>query len=43
MFQLGWLKLAQFGGHFVALQNGYFKDEGIDAQFSSPAVVPSTP
>jgi ABC-type nitrate/sulfonate/bicarbonate transport system substrate-binding protein len=32
-FQLGWLKLAQFGGHFVALQNGYFKDEGIDAQF----------
>ncbi|MCU1489104.1 MAG: twin-arginine translocation pathway signal protein [Acidimicrobiaceae bacterium] len=34
-FQLGWLKLAQFGGHFVALQNGYFKDEGIDAQFLS--------
>ena len=32
-FQLGWLKLAQFGGHFVALQNGYFKDQGIDAQF----------
>jgi len=34
-FQLGWLKLAQFGGHFVALQNGYFKDEGIDAVFLS--------
>jgi ABC-type nitrate/sulfonate/bicarbonate transport system substrate-binding protein len=34
-FQLGWLKLAQFGGHFMALQNGYFKDEGIDAQFIS--------
>ncbi|MCU1494385.1 MAG: twin-arginine translocation pathway signal protein [Acidimicrobiaceae bacterium] len=34
-FQLGWLKLAQFGGHFIALQNGYFKDEGIDAQFLS--------
>jgi len=34
-FQLGWLKLAQFGGHFVALQNGYFKDEGIDAVFQS--------
>ncbi|MEO5901551.1 MAG: ABC transporter substrate-binding protein [Ilumatobacteraceae bacterium] len=32
-FQLGWLKLAQFGGHFVALSKGYFKDEGIDAQF----------
>lgn len=35
VFQLGWLKLAQFGGHFVALQNGYFKDEGIDAVFLS--------
>ena len=34
-FQLGWLKLAQFGGHFVALQNGYFAEEGIDAQFLS--------
>jgi len=34
-FQLGWLKLAQFGGHFVALSKGYFKDEGIDAQFIS--------
>jgi ABC-type nitrate/sulfonate/bicarbonate transport system substrate-binding protein len=32
-FQLGWLKLAQFGGHFVALQKGYFEEEGIDAQF----------
>lgn len=32
-FQLGWLKLAQFGGHFVALERGYFKEEGIDAQF----------
>jgi ABC-type nitrate/sulfonate/bicarbonate transport system substrate-binding protein len=32
-FQLGWLKLAQFGGHFVALQKGYFKEEGINAQF----------
>jgi ABC-type nitrate/sulfonate/bicarbonate transport system substrate-binding protein len=34
-FQLGWLKLAQFGGHFVALKNGYFADEGIDAEFLS--------
>jgi ABC-type nitrate/sulfonate/bicarbonate transport system substrate-binding protein len=34
-FQLGWLKLAQFGGHFVALQKGYFKEEGIDAVFLS--------
>ena len=29
------LKLAQFGGHFVALQKGYFKEEGIDAVFLS--------
>lgn len=34
-FQLGWLKLAQFGGHFVALKKGYFREEGIDAQFLS--------
>jgi ABC-type nitrate/sulfonate/bicarbonate transport system substrate-binding protein len=34
-FQLGWLKLAQFGGHFMALQNGYFKEQGINAQFLS--------
>jgi ABC-type nitrate/sulfonate/bicarbonate transport system substrate-binding protein len=32
-FQLGWLKLAQFGGHFVALKKGYFAEEGIDADF----------
>jgi ABC-type nitrate/sulfonate/bicarbonate transport system substrate-binding protein len=34
-FQLGWLKLAQFGGHFIALQNGYFAEEGINAVFLS--------
>ena len=34
-FQLGWKKLVQFGGHFMALDKGYFKDEGIDANFVS--------
>ncbi|SNQ51890.1 Twin-arginine translocation pathway signal protein [Frankia canadensis] len=33
--QLGWKKLAQFGGHFAALKNGYFTAEGIDAKFLS--------
>jgi ABC-type nitrate/sulfonate/bicarbonate transport system substrate-binding protein len=33
--QLGWKKLAQFGGHFAAIRNGYFKAEGINAQFLS--------
>lgn len=34
-FQLGWKKLVQFGGHFMALDKGYFKAEGIDAEFVS--------
>jgi len=34
-FQLGWTKLAQFGGHFMALDNGYFEQEGIAADFLS--------
>jgi ABC-type nitrate/sulfonate/bicarbonate transport system substrate-binding protein len=33
--QLGWKKLAQFGGHFAAVKQGYFTDNGIDAQFLS--------
>lgn len=33
--QLGWKKLAQFGGHFAAIKNGYFAAEGINAQFLS--------
>ncbi|HTX00230.1 MAG TPA: ABC transporter substrate-binding protein, partial [Acidimicrobiales bacterium] len=34
-FQLGWLKLAQFGGHFAALKFGWFADQGINAVFLS--------
>lgn len=31
--QLGWVKSIQFGGHFAAIENGYFADEGIEADF----------
>lgn len=31
--QLGWIKSIQFGGHFAAIENGYFAAEGIDAEF----------
>jgi ABC-type nitrate/sulfonate/bicarbonate transport system substrate-binding protein len=33
--QLGWKKLAQFGGHFAAIKNGYFTAQGINAKFLS--------
>ena len=31
--QLGWVKSIQFGGHFAAIHNGYFAEEGIEAEF----------
>ena len=34
-FQLGWVKSIQHGGHFAALENGNFAEEGIDAEFVS--------
>ena len=33
--QLGWIKSIQFGGHFAAIDQGYFAAEGIDAEFLS--------
>lgn len=33
--QLGWIKSIQFGGHFAAIHNGYFEEEGIEAEFLS--------
>lgn len=33
--QLGWLKLTQFGGFFMADANGYYADEGIEATFEA--------
>jgi ABC-type nitrate/sulfonate/bicarbonate transport system substrate-binding protein len=34
-FQLGWVKSVQFGGHFAAIENGYFAKEGIEADFKT--------
>jgi NitT/TauT family transport system substrate-binding protein len=31
--QLGWIKSIQFGGHFAAIDQGYFAEQGIDAEF----------
>ena len=31
--QLGWVKSIQFGGHFAAIEQGYFEAEGIEAEF----------
>ncbi len=42
-FQLGWLKLVQFGGHFMAEENDYFEEENINAEFISggPGINPA--
>lgn len=34
-FQLGWLKGVQHGGHFAAIEQGYFTDAGIEPTFDS--------
>lgn len=34
-FQLGWLKGVQFGGHFAAIEEGYFSEAGVDPTFNS--------
>lgn len=34
-FQLGWLKGVQFGGHFAAIEQGYFEEAGIAPTFDS--------
>ena len=34
-FQLSWIKSIQYGGFFAAVENGYFKDAGIDPTFVS--------
>ena len=31
--QLGWIKSIQFGGHFAAIEQGYFAAENIEAEF----------
>jgi ABC-type nitrate/sulfonate/bicarbonate transport system substrate-binding protein len=44
LFQLGWIKSVQFGGHFAALENGFFDDVNIVADFRSggPTIDPIT-
>lgn len=34
-FQLGWLRLVQFGGHIMGQEKGYFEEENINAEFRS--------
>ena len=34
-FQLSWIKSIQYGGFFAAVENGYFKDAGVDVAFAS--------
>lgn len=40
--QLKWLPQTQFGGYFVALDKGYYKEEGLDVEILSggPDIVP---
>jgi NitT/TauT family transport system substrate-binding protein len=33
--QLGWIKSIQFGGHFAAIEHGWFAEQGIEAEFLS--------
>lgn len=34
-YQLGWLKLTQFGGFFAADREGFYEEEGIDPEFTA--------
>jgi len=44
VYQMGWVKSVQFGGHFAALEQNYFQDEGIQAEFKTggPNIDPVT-
>ena len=33
VFQLGWIKSIQHGGHFATIEQGYFAEEDIEAEF----------
>lgn len=43
-FQASWINDAEFMGYFVAVDNGYYKDEGIDLNYLSggPDVIPES-
>ena len=34
-FQLSWIKSIQYGGYFAAVENGYFKEAGVEPTFAS--------
>jgi ABC-type nitrate/sulfonate/bicarbonate transport system substrate-binding protein len=44
VYQMGWVKSVQFGGHFAAVEHNDFQDEGIKADFRAggPNVDPIT-
>jgi ABC-type nitrate/sulfonate/bicarbonate transport system substrate-binding protein len=43
-FQASWINDAEFAGYFTALDNGYYKDEGLDISYLSggPDVIPES-
>jgi ABC-type nitrate/sulfonate/bicarbonate transport system substrate-binding protein len=43
-FQASWINDAEFAGYFTALDNGYYKDEGLDVAYLSggPDVIPES-
>jgi ABC-type nitrate/sulfonate/bicarbonate transport system substrate-binding protein len=43
-FQASWINDAEFAGYFTALDNGYYKDEGLDINYISggPDVIPES-
>lgn len=40
--QAAWINDAEFSGYFVAIENGYYRDEGINLKYLSggPEVIP---
>ena len=43
-FQASWINDAEFAGYFTALDNGYYKDEGLEIAYASggPDVIPES-
>lgn len=43
-FQASWINDAEFAGYFAALDNGYYKDEGLEINYASggPDVIPES-
>src|SRR4051812_45376958 len=43
-FQASWINDAEFTGYFAAIDNGYYKDEGLEMNYASggPDVIPES-